>query len=78
MELFNVVYKAEVKKIEDLDPFFNVRPKEPSGSSRKFAGSLDSIEKNKGTSKKLAGRSDSIKKIQGLRGNWLEVDIQAT
>ncbi|CUM55885.1 unnamed protein product [Debaryomyces tyrocola] len=39
MELFNVACKAEVKKIKELDPFFNVH----------------SIKKNKGSSRKLAG-----------------------
>lgn len=43
--------KTEITKIEELDPFFNVRPTDPSGSSGKvarcgFSGSLDTIKEN--------------------------------
>jgi hypothetical protein len=51
MDAFSVACNVEIKKIEELDPFFNVRPRDPSGSSRKLAGhefpsSLDSIREN--------------------------------
>ena len=51
MEIFNVAYNAELKKVEELDPFFNFRPSDVSKSSGKsarhgFSGSLDSIREN--------------------------------
>ncbi|CUM57121.1 unnamed protein product [Debaryomyces fabryi] len=51
MEIFNVACNAEIKRIKELDPFFNFRPRDPSESSRKlggdgFSGSLDSIREN--------------------------------
>ena len=51
MEIFSVASSTDVKSIKELDPFFNVRPRDPSGSSGKldrpgFSGNLDSVKEN--------------------------------
>ena len=51
MEIFNVANNIDIKSIKELDPFFNVRPRDPSGSSGKldrpgFSGNLDSIRES--------------------------------
>ncbi|CUM50712.1 unnamed protein product [Debaryomyces fabryi] len=51
MNSFCVASNTDIKKIEELDPFFNVRPRDASGSSGKltrrgFSGNLDFIREN--------------------------------
>ncbi|CUM53631.1 unnamed protein product [Debaryomyces tyrocola] len=51
MEIFSVASNVETKSIKELDPFFNVRPRDPSGSSKElaghgFSGSLDPVKEN--------------------------------
>ena len=51
MKSFDVANNTGIKKLEELDPFFNVRPRDPSGSSGKlarrgFSGNLDSVKEN--------------------------------
>ena len=36
MKSFDVASNTGIKKLEELDPFFNVRPRDPSGSSGKL------------------------------------------
>ena len=36
MKSFDVASNTEIKSIKELDPFFNVRPRDPSGSSGKL------------------------------------------
>ena len=51
MKSFDIANNTGIKKLEELDPFFNVRPRDPSGSSGKlarrgFSGNLDSVKEN--------------------------------
>ena len=51
MKSFDIANNTGIKKPEELDPFFNVRPRDPSGSSgklarREFSGNLDSVKEN--------------------------------
>ncbi|CUM57504.1 unnamed protein product [Debaryomyces tyrocola] len=51
MEIFSVTSSTDVKSIKELYPFFNVRPRDPSGSSGKldrpgFSANLDSIRES--------------------------------
>ncbi|CAG88666.4 DEHA2F00242p [Debaryomyces hansenii CBS767] len=51
MEIFSVASSTDVKSIKESDPFFNVHPRDPSGSSGKldrpgFSGNLDSVKEN--------------------------------
>ena len=54
MNSFHVVSNTKIKKIQELDPFFNVRPRDPSGSSGKlakrgFSGKLDPVREDDGS-----------------------------
>ncbi|CAR65727.1 DEHA2D19404p [Debaryomyces hansenii CBS767] len=51
MKSFDIANNTGIKKLEESDPFFNVRPRDPSGSSGKlprrgFSGNLDSVKEN--------------------------------
>ena len=51
MKSFDIANNTGIKSIKELDPFFNVRPRDPSGSSGKldrpgFSGNLDSVKEN--------------------------------
>mmetsp|Transcript_4018 Transcript_4018/g.3942 ORF Transcript_4018/g.3942 Transcript_4018/m.3942 type:complete len:168 (+) Transcript_4018:896-1399(+) len=51
MEIFSVANVIDIKSIKGLDPFFNVRPRDPSESPGnldrpEFSGNLDSIRES--------------------------------